>query len=110
MTTHLVTGFLSILCAVAAAAAPEQDAARSEEEAVRAIEAMGNVVERDKDGHVVRFWQRAKGVRVWRKDKDGYARWVSEKIAARPERSHGFRFRGQYEAQVPGELSAASQP
>jgi len=45
---------------------------------------------------------------MWRKDRDGYARWVKDTIADRPERSHGFRYRGQYEAQVPGELS--SQP
>ena len=44
---------------------------------------------------------------MWRDDKDGYARWVSEKITARPERSHGFRFRGQYEQQVPGELASS---
>jgi pyruvate ferredoxin oxidoreductase delta subunit len=44
---------------------------------------------------------------MWRKDKDGYAHWVSEKITVRPERSHGFRFRGQYEQQVPGELAGA---
>jgi len=44
---------------------------------------------------------------LWRADKEGYARWVSDKIAARPERSHGFRFRGQYEQQVPGELAGA---
>jgi pyruvate ferredoxin oxidoreductase delta subunit len=47
---------------------------------------------------------------MWRKDADGYAHWVSEKIESRPDRSHGFRYRGQYETQVPGELSAASQP
>jgi pyruvate ferredoxin oxidoreductase delta subunit len=47
---------------------------------------------------------------LWRKDKDGYAHWVGEKIEVRPERSHGFRYRGQYEEQVPGELSSASRP
>ncbi len=46
---------------------------------------------------------------AWRVDPDGYARWVAGKIAARPERSHGFRFRGQYEQQVPGELAAATR-
>ncbi len=47
---------------------------------------------------------------MWRKDKDGYARFVAEKISSRPERSHGFRFRGQYEQQVPGELASAREP
>ena len=46
---------------------------------------------------------------LWKKDKDGYARWVAEHIGARPERSHGFRYRGQYEAQVPEMLSIAGQ-
>jgi pyruvate ferredoxin oxidoreductase delta subunit len=45
----------------------------------------------------------------WRKDQGGYARWVKETIEGRPERSHGFRYRGQYEKQVPDELSKASQ-
>jgi len=43
---------------------------------------------------------------LWRQDPEGYARWVAGKIAVRPERSHGFRFRGQYEQQVPGELAS----
>jgi len=42
----------------------------------------------------------------WRKDTEGYSRWVKDKIETRPERSHGFRYRGQYESQVPGELAA----
>jgi pyruvate ferredoxin oxidoreductase delta subunit len=47
---------------------------------------------------------------AWRKDPEAYAKWVAEKITVRPERSHGFRFRGQYEQQVPGELAAARDP
>jgi pyruvate ferredoxin oxidoreductase delta subunit len=48
---------------------------------------------------------------AWRKDPEGYARFVEETIAKRPaDRSHGFRFRGQYQQQVPGELEAARQP
>jgi hypothetical protein len=36
---------------------------------------------------------------------------VSETIAHRPaDRSHGFRFRGQYEQQVPGVMQDAQQP
>jgi pyruvate ferredoxin oxidoreductase delta subunit len=46
---------------------------------------------------------------AWRKDHDGYEKWVKEKIADRPERSHGFRFRGQYEEQVPDMLQIARQ-
>jgi pyruvate ferredoxin oxidoreductase delta subunit len=44
---------------------------------------------------------------AWREDKDGYKTWLKEKIEARPERSHGFRYRGQYEEQVPEMLEIA---
>jgi pyruvate ferredoxin oxidoreductase delta subunit len=37
---------------------------------------------------------------AWRKDKAGYQTWLKGKIADRPERSHGFRYRGQYQEQV----------
>ena len=37
---------------------------------------------------------------AWRKDKDGYQDWLKAKIADRPQRSHGFRYRGQYQEQV----------
>ncbi len=48
---------------------------------------------------------------TWRKDPAGYARWVKETISHRPaDRSHGFRFLGQYEQQVPGELETARNP
>jgi pyruvate ferredoxin oxidoreductase delta subunit len=48
---------------------------------------------------------------AWRKDPEAYARSVQETIARKPaDRSHGFRFRGQYQQQVPGELEAAQQP
>lgn len=33
---------------------------------------------------------------MWTKDKDGYASWLSSKIEHRPDRSHGFHHRGQY--------------
>ena len=47
---------------------------------------------------------------AWRKDPDGYLRFVQETIVRKPaDRSHGFRFRGQYQQQVPGELEAARQ-
>jgi len=44
---------------------------------------------------------------AWRKDKDGYKGWLGEIIAQKPERSHGFRFKGQYEEQVPEMLEIA---
>ena len=46
---------------------------------------------------------------AWRENKDGYQGWLKEKIANRPERSHGFRFRGQYEEQVPEVLKTARE-
>jgi hypothetical protein len=42
----------------------------------------------------------------WRKDKEGYQGWLKGKIADRPQRSHGFRYRGQYQEQV-AELAEA---
>jgi pyruvate ferredoxin oxidoreductase delta subunit len=48
---------------------------------------------------------------AWRKDPAAYAAWVKETIAHRPaDRSHGFRFLGQYQQQVPGVLEAARTP
>ena len=44
---------------------------------------------------------------AWRKDKPAYQATLASLIATRPERSHGFRFRGQYEEQVPAVLQAA---
>ena len=46
---------------------------------------------------------------AWRKDSTGYLQWLDGKIASRPERSHGFRFRGQYEEQVPEMLEIARE-
>jgi len=46
---------------------------------------------------------------AWREDKEGYARWLKEKIAERHERSHGFRFRGQYAEQIPDMLKIARE-
>ena len=45
----------------------------------------------------------------WRKDKTGYKTWVKEKIAGHGDRSHGFRFRGQYAEQAPEMLEIARQ-
>jgi pyruvate ferredoxin oxidoreductase delta subunit len=44
---------------------------------------------------------------MWRQDKDAYQVWLTEKIRDRvtTERSHGFRYRGQYEEELAvGEL------
>ena len=45
----------------------------------------------------------------WKKDPQGYQEWLKTTIANRPERSHGFRFRGQYEQQVPEMLNIAQK-
>lgn len=45
----------------------------------------------------------------WRKDKEGYKAWLEDKIKTREVRSHGFRYRGQYEEQVPEMLEIAKQ-
>jgi len=45
----------------------------------------------------------------WKKEPEEYKRWLQSTIANRPERSHGFRFRGQYEEQVPEMLQIAQQ-
>lgn len=46
---------------------------------------------------------------MWKEDKEGYKSWLKEKIANRPDRSHGFRFRGQYAEQVPDMLKIARE-
>jgi hypothetical protein len=46
---------------------------------------------------------------MWRKDKDGYIAWLKDTIEHHPVRSHGFRYRGQYEEQVPEALAAADR-
>jgi pyruvate ferredoxin oxidoreductase delta subunit len=42
---------------------------------------------------------------TWKQDKPAYIAWLEEKIQHVPERSHGYRYRGQYEEQVPQELA-----
>jgi len=37
---------------------------------------------------------------MYKTNKQAYAQWVKDKITHRPERSHGFRYRGQYQEQV----------
>lgn len=49
---------------------------------------------------------------MWKKDKSAYAGWLQEKIQDKPDRSHGYRFWGQYQEQIrtmvaDGELDVA---
>jgi pyruvate ferredoxin oxidoreductase delta subunit len=44
---------------------------------------------------------------LYRKNPEGYKSTLASLIAARPERSHGFRFRGQYQEQAPAIIKAA---
>jgi len=37
---------------------------------------------------------------MWKTDKAAYKTWVESQIKERPERSHGFRYQGQYQEQV----------
>ncbi|HEX9578640.1 MAG TPA: 4Fe-4S dicluster-binding protein [Myxococcales bacterium] len=55
------------------------------------------------------FTDNASQWEAWRKDKPEYKSWLVKTIANKPERSHGFRFRGQYEEQVPGEMKIAQE-
>jgi pyruvate ferredoxin oxidoreductase delta subunit len=54
------------------------------------------------------FHDNASQWEAWRQDPDGYLRLVQDLIAKRPaDRSHGFRFRGQYQPQAASEIDAA---
>jgi pyruvate ferredoxin oxidoreductase delta subunit len=44
---------------------------------------------------------------LYRKNPEGYKSTLASLIATRPERSHGFRFRGQYQEQAPEIIKAA---
>ncbi len=46
---------------------------------------------------------------MWRKDSTGYLKWLNQKIEHRPERSHGFRYLGQYQEQVGDMLKIAQE-
>jgi len=46
---------------------------------------------------------------MWKGDKTDYGKWLQEKIAVHPERTHGFRYRGQYEEQIPEMLETARE-
>jgi ferredoxin len=45
---------------------------------------------------------------MWRTDKAKYTTWMTDKIHSKEHitRSHGFRFRGQYEQEIKQELDA----
>jgi pyruvate ferredoxin oxidoreductase delta subunit len=45
---------------------------------------------------------------MWRKDRDAYRAWMAGKIGHRPAvvRSHGFRFRGQYDEELRADRDA----
>ena len=48
----------------------------------------------------------------FRKDKDAYLKWLETTIQkAEPieKRTHGFRYRGQYQEQIPAALEIASK-
>src|SRR5262249_28676337 len=50
---------------------------------------------------------------MWRRDKDAYRVWLTEKIKDKVQvaRSHGFRYRGQYEEELAGgELELGGAP
>ncbi|HJY86227.1 MAG TPA: 4Fe-4S dicluster-binding protein [Candidatus Acidoferrales bacterium] len=57
----------------------------------------------------VEFHDNASQWEMWKKDKESYKKWLEGKIEHRPERSHGFRYRGQYEEQVPEMLKIARE-
>ena len=55
----------------------------------------------------IQFSDNASQWDAWRKDKTTYNAWLQQKISEKHDRSHGFRYRGQYEEQVPEMLEIA---
>src|SRR2546428_216844 len=51
------------------------------------------------------FTDNASQWEAWRTDKPAYEAHLAEWIKDRPERSHGFRFRGQYQQELPNEFA-----
>jgi pyruvate ferredoxin oxidoreductase delta subunit len=50
---------------------------------------------------------------MWREDREGYGRWLADKLRDRTHtvRSHGFRYRGQYQEELGGgELELGGSP
>ncbi len=56
-----------------------------------------------------RFRDNASQWNAWKKDPEAYKAWVKETIGNRGDRSHGFRYRGQYQEQVPEMLAIARE-
>ncbi len=46
---------------------------------------------------------------MYRKDKNAYSEWLKKAIQSREERSHGFRYKGQYKDQIPAALAVAEK-
>lgn len=55
------------------------------------------------------FHDNASQWEAWRHDKEAFKAWLESKIETRAERSHGFRYRGQYQEQVPEALDVAQE-
>ncbi len=55
------------------------------------------------------FRDNASQWKAWKKDPEAYKAWVKQTIANRPDRSHGFRYLGQYQEQVPEMLAIARE-
>src|SRR2546423_1726747 len=51
------------------------------------------------------FTDNASQWEAWRTDKPAYEAHLAEWIKDRPERSHGFRYRGQYQEELPNEFA-----
>jgi pyruvate ferredoxin oxidoreductase delta subunit len=55
------------------------------------------------------FQDNASQWQMYTKDPKAYKAWVQKTIGAHAERTHGFRYRGQYQEQVPEALKAAGE-
>jgi pyruvate ferredoxin oxidoreductase delta subunit len=55
------------------------------------------------------FQDNASQWEMFKKDPKAYKAWVQEKIQGHAERTHGFRYRGQYAEQVPEALKVAGE-
>jgi pyruvate ferredoxin oxidoreductase delta subunit len=55
------------------------------------------------------FQDNASQWQMYKKDPKAYKAWVQETTGAHAERTHGFRYRGQYQEQVPEALKVAGE-
>jgi len=53
------------------------------------------------------FQDNASQWEAFRKDKAGYTVWLKTVVVPAGERSHGFRYRGQYKEQIPAAMEIA---